>query len=251
MIESFDYILAFCLIAFAGFVDSIAGGGGLITVPTYLFLGLPPQVLLGTNKLVSSVGASLTIFRYTRAKAINWSQFKFPILVSFLAAVLGAYLLAIQSRELMLGILIVISPLVFLISLKKPKHQKFSWMTKKLSTIFLILMSALLGCYDGFFGPGTGSFFLFGLMYLLAFPAKEASANARILNYASNLGALIFFFSQLKFSLGISVLGIVASLIGNYFGSHLVINHANRVVRPLYLIVLTLLIFKLVWEFYF
>jgi len=249
MAQLLNYSIAFTLIGFAGFVDSIAGGGGLITIPTYLFLGLPPQVLLGTNKLVSATGASLTVFRYSKVKAINWKRFRTPALLSFLAAIVGACLSRYQSKQLMLGILFVVTPIVFLISLRKPSSETKWKFSKNMSFVFLLGMAILLGGYDGFFGPGTGSFLLFGLLYLLKMNAKESSANARILNYASNLGALLYFSSQFKFDLPIASMGIVASLIGNYLGSHFVIHHAARVVRPLFLLVLIGLMLKLVWDF--
>lgn len=246
----FDYSLVFALIAFAGFVDSIAGGGGLITVPTYLFIGMPPQVLLGTNKLVSTSGATLAVIRYARGRAIRWKFFAIPVLVSGCAAYVGAWLSRYQSRELMLGILLVVIPLVLINSLRKHRPQVHFPFTKPMAFGFVILMALVIGGYDGFFGPGTGSFFLFGLLYVLQMSARDASANARILNYCSNIGALVFFFSQLQFDFRIAGVGIVGSLIGNYAGSHFVLKHADRIVRPLFIIVLSCLMLKLTWDFF-
>lgn len=248
--DLWDYSLAFALIAFAGFVDSIAGGGGLITVPTYLFLGLPPQTLLGTNKMVSTFGASLSVFRYLRAGAIDWKRFRIPFFAAITFSVLGAWLSRFQSEELMLLILLIVSPLVLIISLRRPKQKAQGLGKWRLSIAFLTFVSALLASYDGFFGPGTGSFFLFALLYISQLGSRAASANARILNFGSNLGALAYFSSQLQFSLKIAVLGILAALLGNYLGSHFVIHHAQKVVRPLFLIVLSVLILKLFYDFF-
>jgi uncharacterized membrane protein YfcA len=249
-LEFSDYLIAFILIAFAGFVDSIAGGGGLITVPTYLFLGLPPQSLLGTNKLVSTVGASLAVWRYSKARAIHWQKFKWPILTSFVASIFGAWLSRFQSKEFMVSLLLIVTPLILFISTKKI-HLHFERLIPESKRFLLIMMlSFLLGGYDGFFGPGTGSFFLFFLLYLLNLKEKEASANARVLNYASNVGALLFFVSSWNFSFQIAALGIGASLLGNFLGSHMVIHHAARWVRPLFFLVLFGLLFKLIAEYF-
>jgi hypothetical protein len=249
LLDFWDYSFAFTLICFAGFVDSIAGGGGLITVPTYLFLGLPPQTLLGTNKLVSTVGASFSVLRYLKAGAIDWKRFRTPFIFAICFSALGAWLSRYQSEELMLLILIVVAPAVLVISLRKPKvgPRKVAWLQ---SFVFLCVLSIILGTYDGFFGPGTGSFFLFSLLYITGLASKEASANARFLNFGSNIGALIFFSSQLQFSVEIAAIGIVAALIGNILGSYFVIHHAQKIVRPLFLIVLSALILKLFYDFF-
>lgn len=241
----FDLALVFILVAFAGFVDSVAGGGGLITVPTYLFVGLPPQVLLGTNKLVSTIGATMAVFRYAQNKVIHWKLFFWPILVSAMAAFLGAYFSRYQSEALMLTLLLFVVPVVLGFSLKKPQARAIPLISSKRLILAVSGLAVLVGGYDGFFGPGTGSFFLFGLLYFLKLSPQSASVNARILNYASNLGALTYFATQLQFDLRVAGVGIVASVLGNYLGSHMVIQHADRVVRPLFLVVLVGLLITL------
>lgn len=247
--QPIEYFFVFVLVAFAGLVDSIAGGGGLITVPTYLSIGLPPQVLLGTNKLVSTVGTSLSVFRYFKAAAIEWKTFRVPALLSFLFSILGAWLSRFHSRDSMLWVLLMVAPVILVLSLK-PKFLRISGFSK--FDLFQVAVSSaiLIGCYDGFFGPGTGSFFLFSLLYLGKLSAKSASANARLLNYSSNLGAVFYFATEIHFALDIAIIGIGASLIGNYIGSHFVIKHAEKVVRPIYFLVLVSLILKLIWDYY-
>jgi uncharacterized membrane protein YfcA len=249
-LEFGDLVIAFILIGFAGFVDSIAGGGGLITVPTFMFLGLPPQSLLGTNKLVSTAGASLAIWRYSKARAIDWRRFKWAILTSFGSAILGASLSRYQSNEFMVSLLLAITPLIFLMSTKKIHSQIKKIVPESKSFFAIIFVSFLLGGYDGFFGPGTGSFFLFFLLFLFNLKEREASANARILNYASNLGALLFFISAWQISWPLAAFGVSASLLGNTIGSHLVIHQASRWVRPLFYLVLFGLLVKLSIEMF-
>lgn len=242
-----DGTLIFFLVALAGMVDSIAGGGGLITVPTYLAFGLPPNLVLGTNKAVSSIGTSLAVWRYVRAGAIDWRLARGAVAVAFVGSVLGAWLSRYQSRETMTALLLVVVPLVLILSLRR-RTPNPATAEHAHAPLWCGALGLLLGGYDGFFGPGTGSFLIFALVTFLHLAPRPASATARVINFASNVGALCFFATRLQIHLPVAALAAIASMTGNFLGSHLVLKRAETVVRPVFLVVLATLLAKLVWE---
>lgn len=242
-----DYSLIFLLVALAGVVDSIAGGGGLITVPTYLAFGMPPALVLGTNKAVSTIGTSVAVGRFVRSRSIDWRLARFAVMLAFFAAIAGAWLSRYQSRETMTLLLLFIVPVVLFLSLR-PKRAAASLRLRASAPAVAGVMGLVMGGYDGFFGPGTGSFLLFGLTHFLHLAAREASSTARVINFASNLGALGYFASTLQIHWPVAVLAAIASMTGNWVGSHLVIHRAEKVVRPVFFTVLTALLGKLLYD---
>jgi len=244
-----DFTLIFFLVALAGVVDSIAGGGGLITVPTYLAFGMPPGLVLGTNKAVSTVGTSLAVWRYARSGSIDWRLARWALVLSFGGSMVGAWLSRYQSRDTMTVLLLVIVPLVLILSLRKQEPNPDTALHAN-APFWAAGMGLIMGAYDGFFGPGTGSFLIFGLVSFLHLSSRPASATARVINLASNAGALLFFATQLQIHLPVAAVAAVGSLTGNYLGSHFVIHRAESVVRPVFFVVLGALLVKLVAEMF-
>ncbi len=150
------YLLLFVLIGFAGFIDSIAGGGGLISVPTYLALGLPADLLLGTNKCVSSTGTTIAVFRYVRNRTILWKTVGYAIVAALIGSAIGASLSRFLSRESLFIILLVVIPLLFFL---QNRHMVAADRLETLTATQIGLRSTLagliIGGYDGIFGPGT------------------------------------------------------------------------------------------------
>ena len=246
-LDILDLAVLLALIALAGTVDSIAGGGGLITVPAYLAFGLPPGLLLGTNKAVSTLGTSLAVWRFHRSGAIRWRLVRWAVPVAAAAAAGGAWLSRYQSRETMTILLLVVVPLVLALSLRQSKPRPETSMHAN-APGRTAAMSAVVGGYDGFFGPGTGSFLIFGLTRFLHLGPRDASATARVINFASNIGALAFFATRLQVHVPLALLAAAAAMAGNYLGSHLVLSRAERVVRPVFICVLSALLAKLLFD---
>jgi uncharacterized protein len=234
------------LIFIAGFVDAIAGGGGLISVPAYIISGVPVEYILATNKTVSTSGASLAVFRYIKNKTIIWSLMVYGISVAFIFSTIGASLSKYISKDTMIILLLIITPLVFFLSLHKTKSNNESSLTSlRFKTI---LICSTIGFYDGIFGPGTGTFLLILFTKFLNFTDKEASSNARIINYSSNLAAFIYFLINGQILWSLAILAIVASVLGNWIGSGLVLKNASKIVKPMYRFVLVLLLFSMTYE---
>lgn len=244
-IELWQYFAVFLLISFAGLIDSIAGGGGLISVPTYLALGVPTELILGTNKCVSSSGTSFAVFRYIRSGTILWSTVVYAIVAALVGSAIGASLSAYLSRSTIFTLLLVIIPILFYL---QARHMGVETIKRELSQSQVAFRSTLagffIGGYDGIFGPGTGTFLLLAFMLFLHMSTREASANARIVNYASNVSAFIYFLYQGRIYWPIALVAIAGAICGNWLGSGLVINNADKVVIPVFRFVLTLLMLK-------
>jgi len=251
-IQLWQYVAVFLLIGFAGFIDSIAGGGGLISVPTYLALGMPAELILGTNKCVSSTGATFAVFRYIRSRTIIWQTVIYAIVAALVGSAIGASLSAYLSRHLLFTMLLVVIPvLLYLQARRMPLQSERAELTRQQILTRAILAGFFLGGYDGIFGPGTGTFLLLAFMLFLHMETREASANARIVNYASNVSAFIYFLIQERIFWPVAVVAVFASILGNWLGSGLVINNADKVVVPVFRFVLFLLMLKCSYDLLF
>lgn len=244
-IELWQYGLVFLLIGFSGFIDSIAGGGGLISIPTYLALGLPAELILGTNKCVSSTGTSFAVFRYIRNRTIIWSTVIYAIVAALIGSAIGASFSSYLSRSLIFTLLLAVIPILFTLQSRYmlPKRVKAD-LTRRQIIVRAILAGLFIGGYDGIFGPGTGTFLLLAFMVFLHMSSREASANARIVNYASNVSAFIYFLIQGRIFWPVALVAMSASICGNWLGSGLVIRNADKVVVPVFRFVLILLMLK-------
>lgn len=243
--ELWQYIVVFLLIGFAGFIDSIAGGGGLIAVPTYLALGLPAELILGTNKCVSSSGTTFAVFRYIRSNTILWRTVSYAIIAALIGSAVGASLSSYLSRNLIFILLLIVIPVLFYL---QSRHMLLQTTQPELTNKQIAYRSSIagffIGGYDGIFGPGTGTFLLLAFMVYLHMTTREASANARIVNYASNLSAFVYFLVQGRIFWPVAIVAIAGSICGNWLGSGLVIKSADKVVVPVFRFVLVLLMLK-------
>ena len=244
-IEIWQYFAVFILIGFAGFIDSIAGGGGLISVPTYLALGMPVELILGTNKCVSSSGTSFAVFRYIRSGSILWKTVIFAIIAALLGSAIGASLSSYLSRSVIFTLLLAVIPILFYLQARHMGDKgERSELTQQQIALRSTLAGFFIGGYDGIFGPGTGTFLLLAFMLFLHMTTREASANARIVNYASNVSAFAYFLYHGLIYWPIALVAIAGAICGNWLGSGLVINNADKVVVPVFRFVLTLLMLK-------
>ncbi len=243
-------LLVLCAFSMAaGFVDAVVGGGGLIQLPAALLLlpGVPFPTLLGTNKFASFFGTSMAVHRYSRHVAIDWRAVAPAATAAFLCAFLGSRAVTLLDpailRPLVLVLLVVVALYVFFIKdlglIHQPKHapHKTRWIA--------ITIGSVLGFYDGFFGPGMGSFLIFAFVGILGFDFLSASASAKTINWCTNLASIIYFSAtgQLLYKVGLAM--AVSNVIGATLGSHLAIRQGSRFVRIFFLVVVCGLIAKL------
>jgi uncharacterized membrane protein YfcA len=242
-----------CAIAFlAGLVDAVVGGGGLLLLPAlFSFLpNTPPGTLFGTNKFSSIAGTTTAIWRYSLKVAIPWKVALSSALAAFIFSFIGARVVSALPVQIIRPVVLVLLIAVALYTFfqknlgilhapkLKPKHE----------ILIALISGALLGFYDGFFGPGTGSFLIFVFIRIFGFDFLTSSASAKVVNFSTNLGALIYFAftNQIIFALAIPM--AVCSVCGAFAGSHLAIKKGSAFVRRLFLVVVCLIIIKFAYD---
>ncbi len=241
--------LAFLVVAgfVAAFIDSIVGGGGIISLPALLAAGLPPHIALGTNKLAGTGASSMATLQYVRHGLIRRRVALVLIPFSLAGTLLGAAtVLQVDPkfiRALVITVMVVMTGWV----LARPRFGEVD--RKRPNTAAVVLGGAALalvvGFYDGFLGPGTGSFLLFGFVALHGYAFLDAAAHGRLLNFASNAGALVFFIAadSVDFAVGLPMMG--AMMVGGTVGSRFAIRHGARWVRLLFVLVTLALLVRL------
>lgn len=234
-----------------GFVDSIAGGGGLITVPALLWLGLPPQVALGTNKMQSSCGTALAVWRYAEAGLINWREVRVAAAMTFVFAGGGAWTLTVFSNAVLEKLVPGMLLIVVLYVLLSPSVGRERVRPRMAADAFGGVFGALIGFYDGFFGPGTGSFWMIALLSMLGLELTRATAYTKVVNLSSNLAALLIFTFKGCVLLPVALAMIAGQFIGAQLGSGLVLKHGGELVRRVFLCVTSALVLRLVWVKWF
>ena len=242
--------LLFSMALLAGFIDSIAGGGGLVTIPVLLTVGLPPVQALATNKLQSIGGSFSATLYFTRKGWINWHK-NFPaIIATFVGSVCGTLFVQVIDTNLLKQIIpfLLIGVAVFFILNPKPKNQMT---TAHISmTSFAMSAAIFIGFYDGMLGPGTGSFFAIAFVLLLGQNLAIATAHAKQLNFISNLASLIFFAGAGKVLWHIGLIMLVGQFIGAQVGARMVFYKGSKLIRPMIIIVSLVLTFKLLFDNY-
>lgn len=254
--ELFGYplwaILVICGGVFlAAFVDAIGGGGGIISVPVYLFAGLPTHIALGTNKLSSCIGTAASTFRYLRNGCVDWFLGIPSIALALVGAHLGTRLqLSVEERYLQYVLLGVLPVVAFLLLKKKSLPETPGEIHRHLQCLIVWGASLVIGAYDGFYGPGTGTFLLLIFCRLSKMDVRTASGNVKLVNFFSNIGALVTSVMAGKVLFPIGLTAAVFSVAGHYLGAGLTIKNGTKVVRPMILAVLLLLVAKTLAELF-
>ncbi len=237
--------LLFFVGGFAGFVDSIAGGGGIITLPALLAAGIPPHQALATNKLQSSFGSFTATANYAQKGMLHPLKFVTGVIFTLLGAAIGAVSVQYFPADSLENIIVAMLIVIFLYTLFSPdlgKMEKHAIVNKN---IFYVIFGLFLGFYDGFFGPGTGSFWTMALILMLGFDLKQATAQTKLFNFISNIVSLALFIyaGLVMWKVGL-VMG-AGQIAGAYIGSTMVSKKEVKFIRTFLLIVVGATIFKL------
>lgn len=246
-------LLSLCFFSFlAGFIDSIVGGGGLVQTPAILFSlpQYPISTLLGTTKIPSTVGTLLSGIQYSRRVTIQWALLLPMAAAAFGAALLGSWTLTHVPNTFMRPLALVILIAVFVYTLLKPDFGQHSERTlsRRQQTIRVVLMGLIIGFYDGFFGPGTGSFLVLGLVSLLGFDFLRASAHAKWVNLATNMASLLFFVSRGMVLFTVALPMAAANLLGAFLGVRLALLKGNGFIRVFFLYVIAATILRFAFD---
>lgn len=237
---------------FAGAVDAVGGGGGLITVPALLAAGLPPHLALGTNKGQSVFGSCAALSRYTHAGLVDRrvAALVFPLAVAGSAGGAAAAL-AIRPEVLRPVVLVLLLAAGAIVLTVRPAEERRAAGLSERAADWIWAAAALaIGAYDGFFGPGAGTFLILVLVGLLHRPLTRATADAKVVNFGSNLAAMAFFASRgsILWKLAIPMAG--ANLIGGFVGAHLAVRRGDRLIRTVVVLVVLGLVVKIVRDLF-
>lgn len=247
MVVDYRILLILCpLVLLAGFIDSIAGGGGLITLTAYLSCGIPGTLALGTNKFASFCGSTFAAGTYIKTKNFDLKTLAVAVPSALIGSSLGSKCTLLIGDAFIEKILLFATPLIIFLVLKNKNYDKYEKTLSSLKAIILsVFIGFFVGFYDGFYGPGTGTFLQMGFIMLVGLGIKKSCGNARIINFASNLGALVVFIINKNVLYNIAIPCAVCSIIGNLTGSKLAIKKDVKIVKPMMLIVVLLLFTKI------
>ena len=242
-------VLSLCSII-AGFIDSIAGGGGLLTIPALLSVGIPPAQALATNKLQSSFGSFSASFYFLRRGYIDLKLIRNAILFTFIGSACGTLLVQQidpSSLKQAIPFMLIGFALYFIFSPHigdEDRQQRMSFF------LYSLLVGLVVGFYDGFFGPGTGSFLAISFVALAGFNLAKATAYSKLLNFTSNIASLIFFMLGGKILWQVGLIMGVGQFIGARLGSKMVVSKGSKIIRPLLVVMSLVMSARLLWQHY-
>ena len=229
----------------ASFMDAIAGGGGIISVPTYLLAGLPMHVALGTNKLSAGLGSLASTGRYIKSGYVDWRLGVPSIVLALVGSHFGTKLQLMIDEVYLQYLLLVVLPVVAFVVLRQlPETPGVIARKKQMAIVYLA--SLVVGAYDGFYGPGTGTFLLLIFCNLAKLDVRTAGGNVKLVNLASNIGALVTSLMSGKVFLVLGLIGTVTSFLGHFLGAGLAIKNGSKIVKPAVILVLVLLAAKVI-----
>jgi uncharacterized protein len=253
MIEFLDIVWWQVLLLFAtglvaGFVDTIAGGGGLLTLPMLLNLTNDPALALGTNKLQSTFGSTSATFHFARAGALDLRDCWRACLLAFLGSLVGSVLVQQFDSHRLKQIIPLLLFAVAIFVWFRPKLGEKDIHPRMSRIKFDFIFAFGIGCYDGFLGPGTGTFLALAFMMGLGFNLAKATANTKALNWASNVASLIVFLIAQKVWFAAGLTMGCGQWIGARLGSHMVMKRGTQFIRPVFLTMVLLLTLKMIWD---
>ncbi|MCW8327259.1 TSUP family transporter [Photobacterium sp. SDRW27] len=246
---SFEILsLLFLVAGLAGFIDAIAGGGGLLTVPALLAAGVPPTQALATNKLQGSFGSFSASLYFVRNGFVSLREMRNAIVCTFIGSAIGAELVQRIDAGVLTSLIPVLLVCISLYFLLAPQAGKGGGIPKLSENAFALTVGTGIGFYDGFFGPGAGSLFTVCFVAIAQFGLVEATARTKILNFTSNFAALLFFIAAGLPIWEIGLVMAVGGFIGGRMGAKVVITKGRKLIRPMVVVVSMVMAIKLLWE---
>ena len=244
-------LLIICPLVFlAGFVDAIAGGGGLISLPAYLLAGLPPHQAIATNKLSATMGTCASTARYLKNGYVDWQAAIPCMAMAILGANFGARLILLIPQQYIQYLLLGTLPVVaFVVLRRKPApagENPKSIMPRSTQLILAAILSLVIGMYDGLYGPGTGTFLLMLYTGLCKMSLERASGTVKLVNLSSNATSLVLFLTKGQVLITLGLISGGFCLLGHVIGSGMMMKNGSKIVRPVIIVVLVLLFIKVI-----
>ena len=248
-----EMFLIVCPMLFlAGLVDAIGGGGGLISLPAYLFAGLPIHAAIATNKLSSTCGTALATFRFIRHKLVNFKLAVPSVICAVAGASLGARLSMRMSEQVMKNVLFIVLPLSAFFVLNKTLFQERGREARVDRRTYLVSSAAafVIGIYDGFYGPGSGTFMLLLLTGAAHMKLQEANATAKVINFCTCISSLTVYLLNGKVMIMLGLAAGATAALGSFIGTKMFDREGARIVKPLIIIVIVIFLIKLISELF-
>ena len=241
------YPLLFLTGFIAGLVDAVAGGGGVLTLPVLLNAGLPVGVVLGTNKLQSTFGSVSAAWSYVHGGVVSFKACLPGAILTFIGSIGGAVVVQHIDPQLLGDMIPWLLAGILLYTIFKPKLGERDAAARLPARIFFPVFGLGLGFYDGFFGPGVGSFWTIALIVMLGHDFVRATGVTKVMNAASNLAALLFFLAMGQVNLPVGLTMGAGQLVGARVGARLVVTRGARFVRPIFIVMVSLVLARLLW----
>lgn len=254
MMISFKVILLIIcpLVFIAGFIDAVAGGGGLVSLPAYLFAGVPIHIAYGTNKFANCIGTCMASAKFLKSGNIKLK----PALISAAGALIGSWVgaqlvLLLDEKYLQYSLIIILPIVAIFLLFNRNFGQDTDIKEVPIRKLYILsfIIGLIIGVYDGFFGPGTGTFLVLAFTSICGFNMITASGNAKIVNLASNLAALVVYILNGKVSFMIGIPAAIFAVLGNYIGAHFAINKGSKFIKPVIILVISMLFIKIIVDF--
>jgi hypothetical protein len=249
-IPAWGFAVLFITGLVAGFVDAIAGGGGLITLPILLSMGLPPQLALGTNKLQATFGSGSAAWHYTRAGVVDLRRCRWGVVFTMVGATAGTLLVQHLDPMFLKHFIPVVLLAIAIYVFFKPRLGAEDIRPRMRAGIFYLMAGLGLGFYDGFIGPGVGTFWTMALMLGLGLNMTRATGETKVMNFASNVTSLIFFALAGEVAVAAGLVMGAGQLLGARAGSHMVVTKGTKFIRPIFLAMVLLVTLKLALDSY-
>lgn len=249
-------LVLLCLFAFsAGFVDAIAGGGGLIQTPAALVLlpQFPVATVIGSLKIPAFSGTAFATIQYLKKVVINWQLAGIMCATAFMAAFAGSELLTMVSNQYMKPVIFIVLIIVAIYTYTKKNFGQHTAKahTVKRQTFYALLISLLIGFYDGFIGPGAGSFLVLAFISFLGFDFLHASANAKLVNLSTNLGSILLFLCKGTILWSVAIPMALCNALGGMLGAKLAIAKGNQFIRIFFMLIITATLFRFGYDVFF
>lgn len=245
-----QFLIVCPLVFIAGFIDAIAGGGGLITMPAYLLAGLPVHNALATNKLSSSMGTAVVTAKYAMNGFINWKRAIICAVFSLMGSFLGSSLALVIAEDIFKIIMLVALPLIAVYVLKRKNlESEKDPFSEPVTVLFCVIIAFIIGAYDGFYGPGTGAFILLLMTGLARISLNDAAGTTKVLNLTSNVTALTVFIMNGKVIYPLGLTAGLFSIAGGYLGAVQFTKNGSKFVKPVIILVIAIFFAKIIVEF--
>ena len=248
-------LILFPLLFLAAFLDSAAGGGALISLPAYMLAGFPPHVCSATNKVSAGISALFSTARYVKSGKVLWRPVIFACVGALIGSAVGAKVALLLDEALLLTIMLIALPVVGIVLIasqfRKPKEGEVEQkLPDKWVPLVSLVVGLAVGFYDGFFGPGAGTFLIFAFNGLLGMELIMAAGSARTVNFASNVASVITYAMGGKVLWMVGLPAAIFSTAGGQLGTYFAMKKGAKFIRPLMIVVVVCLISKVAFDFF-